>query len=813
MTHSSSLKTRGCYKSIAMVTNYLKTALRSMWKQKSFSFLNIAGLATGIACAALIFLWVEDELTYNNYFKNKDNLYQVFENQTYDGKTYTFAATPGLLGPSIQQEIPGIKYTARTTWQDRMLFFKDDKSVYGNGINVDSSFLTMFNLEFVKGNAQTAFSQLYSLVLTETMAKKIFNSTDVVGKTVKVDNKQEYLVGGVIKDLPENNQFRFVDWLAPFQIFFKRNEWLNHWGNNGIQTYAELQPETDAGLVNKKLNGFITGKMKEAIAKPFLLSANDWRLRSNFVDGKQSGGRIKKVKLFSTIAWIILILACINFMNLATARSEQRAREVGVRKVMGSGKGKLISQFITEAIVMSFIAVLFAILIVALVLSPFNHLVQKHLVLGLNDPLHITALIAIGLICGLIAGSYPAFYLSSFNPIQVLKGLKVKTGGASFIRKGLVTSQFVISVALITCTIIIYQQVIHTKDRELGMNKNNLIYMSQQLISVNELGEINTQFGALKNELLATGVVENASLSNNAAFNIGSNSGDFGWEGKDPNKMLLIGMEWATPEYISTMGMRLMAGRDFHSDGIADSNNVVINETFAKLLAKKPDEAVGKIITREDTKLSVVGVIKDFVYNNVYGAVEPMMIFCDAKASNTTRLSVRFKPGADYEQSLAKTEAVIKKFNPSYPFEYSFVDDDFKRLFDGETLIGTLAALFAGLAIFISCLGLFGLAAYTAERRIKEIGIRKVLGASVAGVTGLLSKDFLKLVILSCIIAVPLAWYFMHGWLQDYEYRVTIQWWMFVLPALLAVVIAVLTVSFQAVKAALANPVKSLRTE
>lgn len=784
-----------------------------MWKQKSFSLLNIAGLAVGIACAALIFLWVEDEVTYNNYFNNKNNLYQVFENQTYDGKTYTFAATPGLLGPAMQQEIPGIKHTARTSWQSRLLFSKGEEGIYGNGLYADSSFMPMFNLEFVRGNAANAFSQLHSLVLTESTAKKIFNGIDVVGKTVKVDNNDEYVVGGVIKDIPENCNFHFVEWIAPFENFFSENQWLSQWGNNGIQTYAELEPEANLSIINKKMYGFIESKMKEAIAKPFLLSANDWRLRSNFEDGKQSGGRIKTVNLFSVIAWIILVLACINFMNLSTARSEKRAKEVGVRKVMGSGKGKLISQFIAEALLMSFISVLLAVIITALVLPAFNSLVEKHLTLNLFSPIHLAALLAIGLICGLIAGSYPAFYLSSFNPVTVLKGLKLNTGGAASVRKGLVVSQFVISVGLIICTIIIYQQVMHTKDRELGINKNNLIYMNQQLIAVNRQGNLGVQFETVKNELLATGVVENAALSNNSAFQVGSNSGDFAWPGKDPNKTLLIGMEWVTPEYISTMGMKLLAGRDFYQSGKADSSNIVINETFAKIISKKPEDAVGKLITNGDDKLMVVGVIKDFVYNYVYGAVDPVIIFNDPDALHTFNLMVRFKPGTDYTQDIAKTKAVIKKINPSYPFEYSFVDEEFAKLFKGETLIGTLAALFAGLAIFISCLGLFGLAAYTAERRIREIGIRKVLGASVQSLTSLLSKDFLKLVLISCVIAFPLAWYFMNKWLQDYEYRVSISWWMFVLPAAVAVLIAVVTVSFQAIKAALANPVKSLRTE
>ena len=538
-----------------MLKNYFKTAFRNLWNRKSFSFLNILGLAIGIACAALIFLWVEDELTYNNYFKKKDHLYQVMENQKYDGKTFTFAAVPGLLAPSIQSEIPGIKSAIRTTWGDRVLLSKDEQAIYGDGLYVDPGFFEMFSIEFNKGNKTSAFSQLHSIVLNERMAIKLFNSMDVIGKTVKLDNDQEYIIGGVFKSLPDNARFETTDWLAPFEIFFKKNDWLNYWGNNGIQTYVELQPEANAGVVDNKLHEFITLKDTSAIAKPLLLAANDWRLRSNFVEGKQSGGRIKYVKLFSIIAWIILILACINFMNLATARSEQRAREVGVRKVMGSGKKMLVIQFLVEAILMSFIAVLFAVLISYFVLPGFNKLVEKKIVLDVFRPLHLCALLVIGLFCGLIAGSYPAFYLSSFNPITVLKGLRLPgNAGAAFVRKGLVISQFVISVGLIICTLIIYQQIVHTRNRELGINKNNLIYISQQLITVQQEGDMGLRFSTIKNDLLSSGVVENAALSNNQAFRSGSSSSDFTWKGKDPNKKLLIAMEWATPEYIKTMG-------------------------------------------------------------------------------------------------------------------------------------------------------------------------------------------------------------------------------------------------------------------
>lgn len=796
-----------------MFKNYIKTAFRSLWKNRTFSVLNISGLAVGIASAALIFLWVEDERTYNHYFTNRDNLYQVMGNQVYDGQTYTFASLPGPFCKAAKAEIPGIKNASRANWGSRYLFNYGEKGIYANGMYVDAAFLTMFNAAFVHGKSATAFNQLHSLVITDAMAKKIFNATDVVGKQVKVDNQQEYTITAVIKEMPENTRFAKQEWFIPFDVYERNNEWLTTWNNNGIQTFFELDPAADAAAINNKLHGFIKSKDTSASAMPLLLSANDWRLRNNFADGKQSGGKIIIVNLFTIIAWIILIIACINFMNLSTAKSEKRAKEVGVRKVMGSGKGMLIAQFIWEALLLSFIAVVIALGIVALVLPAFNTLVEKHLVLGILNPVHFTSLIIIGLLCGLVAGSYPAFYLSSFQPIAVLKGLKIKSGGATFVRKGLVVTQFVISVALITCTIIIYQQVMHTKNRELGINKNNLVGINQQLISTAQNADMGLRFQSIKNDLIATGVVEEAALTANQAFSIGSNSSGFGWEGKDVDKNVLISMEWATPGYVKTMGMQLIAGRDFYAEGAADSNNVIINETMAKLMDKKPENAVGKLIDRDDQKLAVIGVMKDFVYNNVFGGVAPAIIFNDAKAENTNNLMVRLKPQQDYKAALGKVEMVLKKYNPSFPFEYKFVDDTFKELFSTPNLIGKLAGIFAALAILISCLGLFGLAAYTAERRVKEIGIRKVLGASVQNLTSLLSMDFLKLVIISCVIAFPLTWYFMHEWLQNYEYRIAVSWWMFVLPALLAVIIAFVTVSFQAVKAALANPVKSLRTE
>jgi len=786
-----------------MFKNYLKTAFRNLWKNKGYSFLNIGGLAIGIACAGLIFLWVEDELTFNHYFANRANLYKVKDKQTYDGTTFTFDATPGPFAAGIKAEIPGIKNTARSTWGNSVLFSLNDKTLYEQGLYVDSAFLKMFQLQFVKGSAAGAFEQLHSIVVSEKMANSFFGTTNVIGKTLKVDNKQDYVISGVIRDLPENVSFKF-DWLASFKIYEDENKWLQSWGSNSVVTYVETEPKADVAAINKKLYGYIQTKMKEGSARMSIYPMDRWRMYDSFDDtGKEKPGRIKYVNLFSLIAWIILIIACINFMNLSTARSEQRAKEVGVKKVLGAGKTKLIGQFIGESIFTSLLSALLALGIIYLALPAFNGLVEKQLSVNVSNPVHIIALLTIALVCGLVAGSYPAFYLSSFRPVYVLKGIKIKnSGSAGLIRKGLVVLQFSISVILIISTIIIYQQVSHVKDRDLGYNKNNLVYMYMQ-------GHMKQHFDVIKNDLQSSGFVQNAAMSNNAVLQLGSNTGDFSWEGKDPSKQVLITVEGVSPGYVSTMGFQLKNGRDFYPEARIDSTNIIINESLAKIMNKK--NAIGSILSDGGTNYTVVGVVKDFVYNNMYAAASPLILYSDT--SNCNVLSVRLKTGAQIPAALAKIETIIKSNNPGYPFDYSFVDDQFDKLFKTETLIGKLAGVFSILAIFISCLGLFGLAAYTAEKRTKEIGIRKVLGASVKGLAGLLSKEFVQLVAISCLIAFPVAWLMMDKWLDNYSYRVNITWVVFAVAGILALLIAILTVSFQAIRAAIANPVKSLRTE
>jgi predicted permease len=786
-----------------MITNNFKVAFRQLKKNKGYSFLNIFGLSLGMACAMLILLWVNDEFQYNKFHKTYTDLYQVLENQTYEGKTYTFAALPGKFGTSVKEELPEIKYSARADWGSQVLFAVGDKSIYERGYFTDPDFLKMFSFKLIKGDTALILKDPTSVVITDKMAEKFFGKEDAMGKTLKVNNDKLFTVVGIVEEPPLSSTIKF-SWLASFEIYEKKNPWLQQWGNNGIQTYVQLVPGVDPAQVNKKLYNFISNKDTSAIAKPFLFSVNDWRLRSKFDEGKQAGGRITVVRIFSIIAIIIIIIACINFMNLATARSEQRAREVGVRKTMGAGRGALVRQFFSESVLMAFAGMLIAALIVWLVLPAFNRLVEKELSFDVSNPVIWAGMPLMALCCGLLAGSYPALYLSSFNPVTVFKGLRIgKNSAIVYVRKGLVVAQFVISIALIISTIIIYRQLQHVKNRQLGYNKENVLIAGLR-------DNMKTRFPAIYNELMATNVVENAAISNSRVLDVGSSSGDFVWQGKTPNSQLLVSMEWVSPQFIPTMGMKIKHGRNFYNDITSDSSSIIINETFAKIIGK--ENPVGDIITRDGgRKLTVAGVVKDFVYNDMYKTPDPLVLFCDT--SNVNRMLIKLKANQDIKKAIAKVESVIKAAAPAYPFEYRFMDEEFDKLFKSETLTGKLSRVFAFLAILISCLGLFGLAAYTAERRTKEIGVRKVLGATISNVVALLSKDFLRLVAIASVVAFPVAWWFMHKWLEDYPYRITIQWWVFAIAGLLAVIIALFTVSFQAIKAAIANPVKSLRTE
>ncbi|WP_282040805.1 ABC transporter permease [Winogradskyella flava] len=785
-----------------MILNYIKIAFRSLQKNKGYSFLNIFGLAIGITCASLIFLWVEDELSFNQSFDRSENVYYVPTNQEYEGKWYTIYASPGPLAQDMKNDIPEVLRSTRSSSQER-LFTVGDNAINSRGRFVDEDFLDIFSLKFIEGNRKDAFTNPEAIVLTQRTAEKLFGIGEkVVGKVVKMSNKDNYLVTGIIENLPKNTSFPF-NWVAPFERYADGQEWMTFYGNNFSDTFVELSPESNFETVDKKVRGLIASKEEETSDYAILHAMKDWHLRSNFENGVKVGGRIKQVTLFTIIAFVILFIACINFMNLSTARSEKRANEVGVRKAMGSSRGRLIMQFISEALMLSFIATVVSILLLVVLLPQFNLIINKDLGLGLTKPIHLFILSSIAIVCGLLAGLYPAFYLSSFKPVAVLKGLKVTEGSVSLIRKGLVVGQFTISIVFIIATIIVYQQIQFAKNRELGYDKDQLLSMR-----INE--EAIDKFNVIQQDLISSGAVSNATLSNSEILSGGFNGSGWQWKGGTNTEDVLISYRYVTQSFFETTGLEIIEGRGFSNNIDADSSSTLISKSLAKMMGN--DSAIGKRITRgNNVNVEVVGVVEDYLYGDMFGSSDPVLFFNYPDGGNY--MYIKTKGGIPVSEALVDIEMVLKKHLPAYPFDYQFVDEAFDAKFKNEELIAELSQIFGILAILISCLGLFGLAAYTAEQRRKEIGVRKVLGASVSGVVKLLSKDFLKLVVIAIVIAIPIAWYFMSNWLQDYAYRIEINWWVFAVAGFSAITIAMLTVSFQAIKAAIANPAESLKTE
>ncbi len=786
-----------------MFKNHIKVAWRNLWKNKGYSSLNIFGLAIGITCASLIFLWVEDEVNFDSVFTKQDNVYQVVVNSKFEGEWRTFGDTPGPLAQDSKDEIPEIVKAARTS-NGNMLFTIGDNAIKRSGSYVDADFIDIFSLHFVEGNMEGALSRPDAIVLTQKTASDLFGkNTTVLNKTLRVNNMNNYVVTGVVEDLPKNTTFGF-EWLAPFERFNEGedNEWMKEYGNNFANTFVELTPESDYLAVDTKVRELLPEKLEDPDSYFFLHPMKDWHLRSNFENGAKVGGQIVFVRLMALIALIILLIACINFMNLATARSEKRAKEVGLRKVLGSSKKRLISQFIAEALMTASLAAVVSVVFLLVMLPQFNSLVEKQLELRLFDAAHLLSLLSITLISGLLAGWYPAFYLSSFRPAEVLKGVRTKQGSAGAIRKGLVVAQFAVSIVFIISTIIVYQQIQHIKSRDLGFTKENLIKIPVS-------GDMIKNFNPIRSEMMASGMIENVALLSTHLLSDGYNGTNLVWQGGTDTKDVLVSFRYISSDFFKTAGMQIVEGRGFSDDVSKDSTNTLISQSFEKLMGE--GSAVGKTVLRYGTTYNVIGVVKDYLYGDMYGTSDPVMFFNDP--SYAQYVYVKTKSGTEMTKTLADMEKVMKTHNPAFPFEYEFVDDSFNSRLKSEKMMGSLSQIFALLAIIISCLGLFGLSAYTAEQRRKEIGVRKVLGSSVTGIVNLLSKDFLGLVLIALLVAGPLAYWLMKNWLQSFAYRIEINLWVFALAGFSAICIALLTVSFQAIKAALANPVNSLRSE
>ena len=792
-----------------MFKNYFKTAWRNLIKGRSFSLINIAGLSVGIACASLIFLWVEYNVNYNSSIPYLNNIYQIENSQTYGKDMYTFAATSVLVKDALMNEFPGVVNVSRYDDVSGTVSL-GDKHLAQSGAYVDSSYLKMFGLPVIEGDDVDALNDISKIAVSQKLAKNYFGNADAIGKTLLVDN-HPYKVAAVYKDIPQTVQFYGKDFLLPFQVFYNqyKGQGIDSWGNNYTNTWVELNPNTNVNVFNEKLRKLIHQKDPQTTNESlWLYPLKRLNLYGVFINGKEdaSQGKIQYIKMFSMVAFIILIIACINFMNLSTARSEKRAKEIGMRKVLGSSRSALIGRLLSESFVVAYLAVLFAVLIVAALLPAFGNLIGIHLNLHLLYPSHILFLIIIGAICGLVAGSYPALYLSSFNPVRVLKNQITKNAGnAGIVRKGLVVIQFTISVIIIIAVVVVYHQVQFTKSRDLGFNKNNVMY-------VPATPNLTKSYTSLKQDILNTNEISSVSLGAFSPMGMNNNGGGWNWEGKSADEDVLVTNVSTDADYLKTFGIKLAAGRGFSPDPNVDSMNMIINESLAKIMGKAGH--VGGQIWGNDPAhpMTIIGITKNFIYNNM-SEMHPAPLAFYNHPSNANYIFMKLKPTNDLQGAISKLQSIFRKADVSQSFDYHFVDKDFERKFHYQQFIGSLATIFGCLAIFISFLGLFGLASFVAEQRKKEIGVRKVLGASVRGITTLLSKDFLLLVGISCLIAFPVAWWIMHDWLQSYDYRTTLSWWIFATAGIGALLITLLTVSFQAIKAATANPVKSLRSE
>jgi len=789
-----------------MLKNYLIVALRSLLKNHIYSFINTAGLAIGNASCLLIMLWVVDELSYDTFHSNASRLYQVYARQTFDGNVGQSTSVPLPLHQALKSADSNIKNVCVTDWGSYTLLTVDEKIFNKANLAVSNEFLKMFRFQLLSGTAETALSDPYSIVLTESTAKALFGDKDPVGQLVKIDNNQDLKVTGILKDIPSNSSFQF-DCLTSFDLYEQNTPWVKrsrtNWGNFAFQVYAELNDASGKDVVEENTKGIILKNNANEASKAqlFYHPLNRWRLHSQFENGKESGGRIEYVQMFSALAVFIMIISCINFMNLATARSERRAREVGIRKSVGSRRIDLIAQFLGESTLISTFSFAVALGLVQLVLPFYNSMVGKDLMIHYNSIGFWMAAVMLIAVTGLLSGSYPAFYLSAFNPAKVLKGKVVQVKGVVTFRQVLVVTQFTLSIGLIISTIVIYNQVQFAKGRQLG-------YDQQNLINVHAKGDVSKNYTAIKQELTSTTQIGSVTSSFSPLTGIYQNSPVDKWPGKSPDANVLFAFVGVGFDYTKTIGARIIQGRDFSGQFKSDSTAVVLNRAAMDVM--NMDNPIGETISFWDSDWTIIGVMEDIVMESPFKNVRPMIMFHQAWVNIVT---IRLEKTTDLQASIKNVETVFKKYNPDYPFEYSFVDEDFGKKFSNVNLIDNLFKIFASLTILISCLGLLGLAAFTAEQRTKEIGIRKVLGASVSSIMLLLSKDFSKLVIIAFIIAAPLAWWGLNQWLENYPYRISIQWWVLAAAGTLSFILAVVTVSSQAIKAAMNNPVHSLRSD
>lgn len=798
-----------------MISNYFKIARRNLIKNKVYSFINIAGLATGLAVAMLIGLWIFDELSFNKSFENYGRLAIIKQNQTFNNEVTTQSSVPYLMGEEIRNKYGSdFKHVVMSSGPSTRILAFGDQKISKQGNFMEPGITEMLSLEMVKGT-RAGLKEINSIMLSEETAKALFGDHDPIDKVVKVNNKQDLKVTGVYKNIPYNSDFKDLAFIAPWDLYINNENWsekkTNPWRANMFLTFVQIADQADMEKVSAKIKNvkLKAVKSQDAVFKPeiFLHPLSKWHLYSEFKNGKIAGGSIEFVWLFGIIGVFVLLLACINFMNLSTARSEKRAKEVGIRKAIGSLRSQLITQFFSESLLVVALAFILSVIFVLSALPYFNEVADKKMIFPWKEPLFWIVSIGFSILTGLIAGSYPALYLSSFQPIKVLKGsgfARIKLGSfAAVPRKVLVVVQFTISIILIIGTITVFRQIEFAKNRPVGYDRNNLL-----MVAMNT-PELHGHYDAIRSELLKTGVVKEMSQSSNPTTYIAAINNGYEWEGKDPATQGNFATMAVSHDFGNTVGWQFKEGRDFSRSFSTDSSGVVINETAAKFMGLK--NPVGSTIKADGKPYQIIGVIKDMVMESPYKASFRTVFFLEYGWASV--FNIKINPESGSTEAINKIEKVFKKFNPAAPFDYKFTDEQYAKKFGEEVRIGKLTSFFAVLAIFISCLGLFGMATFTAEQRTKEIGVRKVLGASVANLWQMLSKDFVVLVVISCVISAPVAYYFLNGWLQKYEYRTEVSWWIFVLASFGALVITLMTVSYQAIRAALLDPVKSLKSE
>ncbi|GAA4311511.1 ABC transporter permease [Mucilaginibacter gynuensis] len=789
-----------------MLKNYIIIAWRNLLNNKLYSAINIGGLALGMAISFMLLLYVYNEFSYDKFHANNDRLYRVMNNQPVDGEVRTGSSTPKPLAEALLKDYPEFDKVARTTGPYPTLVNYKDKALKLAIMSSDPSLLDMFSFEVVSGpKGSSALADISSVVITQSAAKSLFGDANPLGQTIKIDNDRSYKVGSVIKDQPLNSSFRFKV-LMSWKALEAKMPWLvtSGWGNYSFSTFAMLKPGVSADVANNKIKGLIAkydpnNKANNVSLYPFA----SLHLYNEFKNYKAVGGRIEYVRLFLMLAIGILLVACINFMNLSTARSERRAREVGVRKAIGAGRFSLIIQFMGESLMMAFFALGLSLIIISLLLTSFSQIIGIKLTMPYTNTWAWVGALALTLVTGLVAGSYPSLFLSSFKPVKVLKGQLISTKSAVRPRQVLVVVQFTFAICLILSSIFIYKQISFIKDKPVGYEQNGLVEIEVE-------GSIDKNFDAFRRDAISSGAITDAALTSGSITNTNGNSWGIVWPGQlQGEDKIPIDQMVVNYNFVSTFGLTLAQGRDFDRGRPADSLGLIVNEAAVKLMRMK--EPLGQIVKWQGENRTIIGVVKDFVWGSPFEPIKPAMM--GQVKGWVGGITMRLTPNASVSKSMATVQAIYKKYNPDYPFEYKFTDEVFGEKLNTEQLLGNMATGFTALAIVISCLGLFGLASFSAEQRKKEIGIRKVLGASTANIWFKLSQEFVKLVLVSFVIGACISYYNVDNWLSKYTYHTEISGWVFVVTMLLSVVICLLTVSWQAIKSAWTNPVKNLRSE